>query len=284
MTVELRPARPDDVDFLVELANHEQVEPFMGGRQPRDRASLAAEIDRSLREPERFGRLVIEADGVRAGTVSWELVNERSSIVRLERLALHPDQRGRGIADEATRRLQRHLLLERGYHRLELEVYAFNERALAHAQRVGYAQEGLKRRAYWRHGRWNDAVLFSLIADDLGVPSPAGLLREHVRRFNDGVRTGDWSAMLDQLADDAELVFEGVAVGPFRGREAIAEAYRERPPDDEITVERLRERDGVAVADYRWVREPETRAGELRIASTGDRITSLVLTFHDDSA
>jgi hypothetical protein len=28
----------------------------------------------------------------------------------------------------------------------------------------------------------------------------------------------------------------GVSVGPFRGREAIADAYRSRPPDDEIRL------------------------------------------------
>lgn len=160
----LRPARADDLDFLVELANHPDVEPFLSGRQPRDRETLAAELERG---PDHFCRLVIEVAGERAGTVSWEVVNERSSIVRLERLALHPAFRGRGIADEATRQLQRHLLLERGFHRLELEVYAFNERALAHAERVGYVREGVKRQSYLRHGRWNDAVLFSLLREDI---------------------------------------------------------------------------------------------------------------------
>ena len=167
MTVTLRPARGEDVDFLLELANHEAVEPFMGGRQPRDAAALAHEVERNAAEPDRFGRVVIEADGEPAGTVTWELVNERSSIVRLERLAVHPRFRGRGVADDGTRRLQRHLLVERGFHRLELEVYAFNERALAHAERVGYVREGVKRQAYWRHDRWNDAVLFSLLREDL---------------------------------------------------------------------------------------------------------------------
>ena len=167
MNVALRRAEGADVDFLVALANDGEVEPFMGGRQPRDRESLRAEIERSLREPERFGRLVIEADGERAGSVTYELVNERSRIARLERLALLPGFRGRGIADEATRQLQRRLLLEHGFHRLELEIYAFNERALAHAERVGYVREGVKRKAYWRHGRWNDAVLFSLVREDL---------------------------------------------------------------------------------------------------------------------
>ena len=46
--------------------------------------------------------------------------------------------------------------------------------------------------------------------------------------------------MLDQFADDAELAFEGVAVGPFLGKPAIAQAYVDRPPDDEIVILRTR--------------------------------------------
>ena len=286
MKVTLRRAEPDDLEFLVELANDAEVEPFMGGRQPRDRESLAAAIERTHREPERFGRLVIEADGERAGTVTYELVNERSRIARLERLALAPAFRGRGIADEATRRLQRELLLERGFHRLELEVYAFNERALAHAYRVGYVREGVKRKAYWRHGRWNDAVLFSLLAEDL-EPARADavdaaaleLLEEHVRRFNAGVRTGDFGPMLEGFADDAELRFEGVPVGPLAGRDAIAAAYRERPPDDEVEILDVREQDGTVVAGYASATAPGVRAGELRLTPAGPRIGRLVVTF-----
>lgn len=168
MRVTLRPAAAADLAFLVATVNDEAVEPFLGGRQPRDELSLAGEIRRTAGEPERFARLVIEAGGEPVGTVTWELVNERSSIVRLERLAVVAGARGRGVALEASRALVRHLLLERGFHRLELEVYAFNDAALRLADRVGYVREGVRRAAYWRHGRWNDAVLFSLLRDDLG--------------------------------------------------------------------------------------------------------------------
>ena len=58
----------------------------------------------------------------------------------------------------------------------------------------------------------------------------------HVERFNHGVRTGDFGPMLEQFTADAELHFEGVAVGPFVGRSVIAEAYAQNPPDDEIDV------------------------------------------------
>jgi RimJ/RimL family protein N-acetyltransferase len=166
-SVTLRTAVADDLEFLVDLANDDSVEPYLGARQPRDRAEIGREIARTTDDGDRFGRLVVEVDGERVGSVTWELVNEVSSIVRLERLALVPAARGRGIALEASRALVRHLLAERGFHRLELEVYAFNETALRLADRVGYVREGVKRQAYRRHGRWNDAVLFSLLREDL---------------------------------------------------------------------------------------------------------------------
>lgn len=118
-------------------------------------------------DPVAFGRLVIEADGVRAGAMGYERVNERSRIAHLGGLAVHPSFRGRRIADEAARLLQRHLIHELGYHRLELEVYAFNERAIAHAERAGFTREGVKRKAYLRDGDWVGSVLFALVEDDL---------------------------------------------------------------------------------------------------------------------
>ena len=46
----LRRAEPDDVDFLVELTTHEDVEPFLAGSRSRDRDGLLAEVERSQQE------------------------------------------------------------------------------------------------------------------------------------------------------------------------------------------------------------------------------------------
>ena len=56
------------------------------------------------------------------------------------------------------------------------------------------------------------------------------VLQSHVDRFNEGVRSGDFHPTLEQFAEDAELVFEGVPVGRFCGKRAIAQAYAEQPP------------------------------------------------------
>jgi RimJ/RimL family protein N-acetyltransferase len=163
----IRPAGPEDVDFLVELLNADDVEPYLAGRRARDREALLAEIERAQAEPDAFGRLIVEVGGERAGAMGWERVNERSRIAHLGGLALDPRFRGRGIADEAARLLQRHLIFERGYHRLQLECYGFNERAIRHAERAGFVREGVKRKAYLRHGEWVDGVMFALIREDL---------------------------------------------------------------------------------------------------------------------
>ena len=165
--ISIRRARADDVEFLQEVVNDPDVEPFLGGRAAFDRDSLLAEVERSEAEPEEFGRFVIEVDGMRAGVMGFEVENSRSRIAQLGRLGVHPSFRGQRIADEAARQLQRLLLLELGYHRLQLEIYAFNERAIAHAERAGFVREGVKRKAYLRHGEWVDAVMFGLVREDL---------------------------------------------------------------------------------------------------------------------
>lgn len=172
MTVALRRAHADDVDFLVELLTHDEVAPFLAAVRPSNRDELLALVERSEQEPETFGLLLFEADGERAGSVQFEVVNRRSSIASLGGLAVHPRFRGRRVGDEAARLVQRYLLDEVGLHRLQLEIYGFNERAIAHAERVGFVREGVRRKAYRRRGGWVDGVLFGLVREDLEDGSP----------------------------------------------------------------------------------------------------------------
>ena len=167
----IRRAGSDDVEFLLELFTDEDVEPFLGRQAPRDADAVRDELERQAREPEAFGRFVIEVEEGgewrRAGAMGFERVNERNRIAHLERLAVHPDFRGRRLADDAARLLQRHLLFDLDYHRLQLEIYGFNERAQRHAERSGFVREGVKRKAYWRHGEWVDGVTFAVLREDL---------------------------------------------------------------------------------------------------------------------
>ena len=162
----LRRATADDVEFLAALATHGEVQPFLAVVSAHSSEEFRSELERAEQEPEWYGRFVIDVDGQRAGSMAFSVANRRSRIANLYGLMIHPDFRGRGLADAAARIFSRHLILDLDFHRLELECYGFNDRAIRHAERI-YVREGVKRKAYWRDGDWVDGVTFSLIREDL---------------------------------------------------------------------------------------------------------------------
>lgn len=167
----LRRATADDVDFFVELASHDDVQPFLAASRSSSPEEVLEEIEQSLAEPNESGRFVIEVEEggewQRAGVMSYDVSNRRSRIAHLSGLAVHPDFRGRHLSDEAAVVFQRYLLVDLDYHRLQLEIYGFNDRAIKHAERSGFVREGVKRKAYRRHGEWVDGVMFGLLREDL---------------------------------------------------------------------------------------------------------------------
>ena len=169
MTVSIRRATADDVGFLADLLTHEEVEPYLAAARPREKGDLLSEIERSVDEPEAFGLFVVEVDGERAGTMHFERTNTRSRIASLGGLAIHPDFRGGKVSDTAARMFQRHLFDDLGFHRLQMEIYGFNERAMRHAERAGFIREGVRRQAYWRNEQWVDGVLYGLVVEDLAA-------------------------------------------------------------------------------------------------------------------
>src|SRR5439155_20241872 len=134
---------------------------------------------------------------------------------------------------------------------------------------------------YWRHGEWTDGVLYALIRGDLGVPDAIALLHDYVMVHNECVRTGDWEPLPDWFAEDAELVFEGVPVGPFKGRDEIVAAYKSQPPDDEVLIFAADENGEEIVARYGWLNEPSKEAGRMLVTPRDGKIQKLIVTFEE---
>ena len=112
------------------------------------------------------------------------------------------------------------------------------------------------------------------------MPNVHDVLERHVELFNAGVRQHDFSGMLSQFADDAAMRFEGVPVGPFEGRPAIAAAYRDQPPNDEMLVLDTNDAEPDRVtARYAWAAAPQHVAGRLHLRVREGLIAELVVTF-----
>jgi aminoglycoside 6'-N-acetyltransferase len=75
---------------------------------------------------------------------------------------------GLGLGSDAIRTLARHLIEDRGHHRLSIDPAADNARAIRAYERVGFRRVGVLR-SYERgpDGAWHDGLLMDLLADEL---------------------------------------------------------------------------------------------------------------------
>jgi aminoglycoside 6'-N-acetyltransferase len=75
---------------------------------------------------------------------------------------------GQGLGTDAVRTMARHLIHDRGHHRLVIDPAADNVAAIRTYEKVGFRPVGVMRR-YERlpGGDWHDGLLMDLLADEL---------------------------------------------------------------------------------------------------------------------
>lgn len=111
-------------------------------------------------------RLTIEIDGAVAGMIQFSEELEAKYRHAGIDLFLDPDLRGRGLGPEAIRRVVRHLVDERGHHRITIDPAADNVAAIRAYEKVGFRVVGVMQQ-YERDADgqgWHDGVLMELIA------------------------------------------------------------------------------------------------------------------------
>jgi aminoglycoside 6'-N-acetyltransferase len=82
-------------------------------------------------------------------------------------LYLAPALHNRGLGTDAVRTLVRHLVEDRGHHRLTIDPAAHNAAAIRCYEKVGFERVGVMRSA-WRdpEGRWRDVLLMELVRQE----------------------------------------------------------------------------------------------------------------------
>ena len=74
---------------------------------------------------------------------------------------------GRGYGSEAARLLLGYAFDVLRLHRVELEVYAFNPRAIHVYEKLGFRREGVRRDALWQDGAFHDAIQMGMLEGEL---------------------------------------------------------------------------------------------------------------------
>jgi aminoglycoside 6'-N-acetyltransferase len=110
-------------------------------------------------------RLVIEVDGAVAGMIQFSEELEPKYRHASVDLFLAPALHGRGLGTEAVRAVVRHLIDERGHHRITIDPAAENAAAIRAYEKAGFTRVGIMRR-YERDvggAGWHDGLLMEYV-------------------------------------------------------------------------------------------------------------------------
>lgn len=81
-------------------------------------------------------------------------------------IVIGPVAVGRGYGTDATRTMLRYAFDELGVHKVELRVWAFNDRAIRAYEKAGFVREGVRRAVAFHGGRFHDEVLMGVLAEE----------------------------------------------------------------------------------------------------------------------
>ena len=81
-------------------------------------------------------------------------------------ISLGPDFHGKGYGSDACRVILSYAFVDRGLHRVQLEVLASNEQAIRAYVAAGFVEEGRTRESAWVTGEMVDEVFMSVLATE----------------------------------------------------------------------------------------------------------------------
>jgi aminoglycoside 6'-N-acetyltransferase len=160
--VVLRPLAEADVDRIVELGADPEVARWWRGLTPEHVLEKARGEDEGV---EVFAILVEEE---LAGMIQcWEELDHEYRHAGID-LFLGAPYHDRGLGTDAVRTMARHLIVDRGHHRLTIDPAAHNERAIRCYEKAGFKRVGVMRE-YWldADGVWRDGLLLDMLATEL---------------------------------------------------------------------------------------------------------------------
>lgn len=172
----LRPLDLDDLERCMRWINDPEILKFLGRRLPMGRDQEKEWISSQYKDDKEIQlAIVLNEDDRHIGNCGLFGIDYVDRCGEFGILIGESDAWHHGYGPEATRLVLEYGFRQLGLHRIELEVYAFNERARKSYEKVGFQLEGVKREANYWDGQFHDALTMSILAPEWrGETSPPG--------------------------------------------------------------------------------------------------------------
>ncbi|MDK8190263.1 GNAT family protein [Paenibacillus sp. UMB7766-LJ446] len=163
----LRPFESTDVDGYFPGLFDAEMRRLTGTQNSFTRSQVERYIENAAQDDSRLMLLIAlqENDQVIGDIALMDMhTKNRSAHIRIA--IDNTENQGKGYGSEALL-----LMLDYGFgicnlHRIELEVYAFNQRAIRTYEKLGFQREGVRRDALFYNHQYHDAIQMSILEDE----------------------------------------------------------------------------------------------------------------------
>ncbi|MBO9597782.1 MAG: GNAT family N-acetyltransferase [Cohnella sp.] len=165
--VYLRPIELADTDWYFASLYDKNTRKFTGTQKHYSREQIARYIEGKSQDSSSVLLLIATCKDDRlVGDIAIQNIDTMNRNANI-RIAINNDAyQGKGYGTEALR-----LMLDYGFgilnlHRIELNVFSYNERAMHVYEKLGFKREGVQREALFYDHQYYDSILMSILEDE----------------------------------------------------------------------------------------------------------------------
>ena len=165
----LRPARHEDAEAYFQQnfsPLDAEVARLTGSRTDFAHDEVVGFFHRCVDAEDRRDFLIIAPDGRIIGESVINEIDPDTRCANYRVAVFHSDERGKGLGSWAIRHTVDYAFAHLMLHRLDLDVFAFNPRAIRAYARAGFRQEGVRRQAIPDGDGWADDILMGMTEED----------------------------------------------------------------------------------------------------------------------
>jgi diamine N-acetyltransferase len=167
--IRLRSIEREDIPTFVRWFNDPEIRSYLLMYRPMSRASeerwfegLAARTDDFLFAVEAL----VGDQWVHIGNIGLESVDWKNSHCTFGIVLGEKQYWGQGYGTKAIKTVLRYAFDELNLHRVELEVFAYNPRAIRCYEKAGFRHEGTRRQSHFHNGQYHDAHRMGILREE----------------------------------------------------------------------------------------------------------------------
>lgn len=167
--VKLRSIEPEDAEFFHQWNQETDTQQFLDriwfpSSRERQKQWTAKMATQSV-DDDHFFFLIENREAVSVGMIHTRDGDRRNGHFTYS-VALRQAHRRQGYAGEAIRMVLAYYFAELRYHKVTVEIFAFNTASIALHEKVGFQLEGRLRQMKYGGGRYFDVLQYGLLAEE----------------------------------------------------------------------------------------------------------------------